>query len=302
MESMRARQPRSPPSSASRPMSGASPTASVRVGAASTRDARIARRRIDLDATFPDRVVELGGLAKRRDPELAIEQGHERAVLADRAGPVARSREQVHDPSLTGLVEGIQVHASAGRLDRAGRIAALAPRGRQPVEQVPDDVLDPHGPGRLPVVEVGAVADREPGQERSASQACRGFEIVAPIGRGQAFELEQVHPRRVGIDGHAGSIDRDADRPDRTSQRREGPAEGAAGRLVVGVRPEHRGEFIPSERPALGGDERDDRERLPGIDGDRAVADDDLERSEEVDPELRHRRHRVTVPRTCSFP
>ena len=66
------------------------------------------------------------------------------------------------------------------------------------------------------------------------------------------------------------SID-EAALPDGRPQRGERPAERAAGRLVVGVRPEHRRELVPGERSPLGRDERDDRERLARIDDDRSV-------------------------------
>ena len=148
------------------------------------------------------------------------------------------------------------------------------------------------------------------GLSRSAKPARNG-----PRARAAAASRSRLDRTRPGARARAGPPtscrDRRPPAPGRSSmptgptarpQRRQRPAEGAAGRLVVGVGPEHRGQFVARERPPLGGDERDDRERLAGIDGDRAAADDDLERPEEVDPERGHRRHRVTVPRTAHIP
>ena len=192
--------------SASRPMSGAGST-----GGRASRPGR--RRRLGLDASLPDRVVQLGRLAKRRHAELAVEQRNERSVLADRTGAIARTRQQVHDATLARFVERIEVHPPSGCVDGAGRITAVAPGGRQPVEQVADQSLDARPPSRLPVVEVGAVSEREAGQERAAGQRGRGLEILRAIGRREALQLQEVDPCRPWIHGHPGTVDGDAGRP-----------------------------------------------------------------------------------------
>ena len=90
---------------------------------------------------------------------------------------------------------------------------------------------------------------------------------------------------------------------DRRPQRRQGPPERAARRLVVGLRPEHGRQLVARERPTLGGDERDDGKRLARVDDDRPPADGDLERTEEADRERRRATgHRVTVLDTRTHP
>ena len=48
-------------------------------------------------------------------------------------------------------------------------------------------------------------------------------------------------------------------------------------------RAEHRRQLIPNKGPALGGEERDDGERLAGVDHDRPPGDCDLKRPEHPD-------------------
>ena len=81
-------------------------------------------------------------------------------------------------------------------------------------------------------------------------------------------------------------------RTDRRPKRGQRPAKRAPGRLVISLRPEHRRQLVAGERAALGRDERDDRERLAGIDDDGSPATDDLERPEQADREGPVRRSR----------
>ena len=112
----------------------------------------------------------------------------------------------------------------------------------------------------------------------------------------EPFDLREIDRHPIRVQGDAGSIDEQPTVADRAPQGRQRPAERAAGRFVVGVRPEHRRQLVARERTALGGHQGDDGHRLAGVDDDRPAGHLDLERSEESD---RQRwggpSHRVTV-------
>ena len=195
---------------------------------------------ISIDPVFADRLVELGRLVQRRDAKFAIEQGHKRAVLADRAGTIAGPCEQVHHPPLTRLIERVELDPAPGGLDRPGWIAVEAARRGQPVEQVPDEAFDVGRSRRLPVVEVRAVAQCESGEER-ASRQCRGrLQVRQPVRGGETLEFDQVDVRDGRLHRDAGPLDAESLAADRRSERGQGPPQRAAGRFVVRVGPEHR--------------------------------------------------------------
>ena len=71
---------------------------------------------------------------------------------------------------MAGLVERIEVQAPPGRLDGTRQITTRLTGRGQPIEQAQHGPLNGCCPGRPPVVELDAVAEREPGQERSAHE------------------------------------------------------------------------------------------------------------------------------------
>ena len=161
-------------------------------------------------ALLSDRRIQFRRLVKRRDAELAIEQRDERAILADGPGTIAGRREHLDEAPLAGFVERIDIDPPSGRLDGAGRIAIRQPGGREPIEELPDRSLDAHGACRLPVIEGGAVAQREAGEERTPSEPSRGLQ-VGPLGRcGKSLQLGQVHRRDGGIEAHPRPFDQEA--------------------------------------------------------------------------------------------
>ena len=112
-------------------------------------------------------------------PQLAFEDRDARPILADRARSIARAREQRHHLAPRLLVERIEVQASRGGRDRSGQVPARRRRGRQPFEDVRDRPLNRDCPGRSPVVELRAVAEREPREERALGEGGR----CAQVGR-----------------------------------------------------------------------------------------------------------------------
>ena len=124
-----------------------------------------------------DRFIPGGRLGKRVDPELALEDRDARAVLAHRAGPVAGRGEELHPPDMRRLVERVEVDPPAGGRDRPGEVAVRLECRDEPVQHPADGPLHGGRPGRAPVVELGAVAEREPGHERAACQLGGGCEV-----------------------------------------------------------------------------------------------------------------------------
>ena len=116
-------------------------------------------------------------------------------------------------------------------------------------------------------------------------------------GGDQALQRDEVNVH-VRIEGDPRALDTQAALADRSPQHRQRPAQRSSGSLVVDIRPEHRGQFVPGERPPLRRDEGDDRQRLPGIHDRGSACDHDLEGTQQADLEQGLRvRHRVTVLR-----
>ncbi len=267
---------------------------------AERRDRGRARGRLVPSVTDP--VVELGGLLQRGDTELPVEQRDEVPVLADRAGPVAGAGQELDEPPLPALVERIERDPTAGGIHRAARIAGCDTCGHQPIEEVADEPLDPHRTPGLPLVELWAVADREPGQERASRERRSGDQILEPVRAGQTLEIDEIDVGGRRIEGNLCPSDRDPCLPDGGPQRRQRSSKGTPRGLVVRVRPEHRRQLVTGEGACLGGHERNDREGLPRVDADGMLRDGDLQRSEESDGEARGSSHRVTVPERRLIP
>ena len=216
------------------------------------------RRRVGArQPTFADRVVQLGRLAERRDPELAVEERDQLAVLADRAAPIAGRGEQLDEPPLPELVERVE-RPRAGAPPRPPRPHRPPPAARQPAGRAePQPTVRPARRGP-------PASRRTSGLSRSAKPARNGPRArAAAASRSAARRRPRPAARsppgpprvRVGVDGRRcarsmsnptpPTADRSAD-----SVRRSAPRAG----LVVGVRPEHRGQLVPRERPPLGGD------------------------------------------------
>ena len=271
-------------SSRSRPTSGMATGPSVAAtSGASSETGRNVRRCAAIESVLANGVVQLGRLAERRDAELAIEDRDELPVLPDRPDPIAGEGQQLDEPPVAELVERVELHATAGRLDGPGGVTGGGPGRRQPVEQRRDGTLDANGSAGLPIVERGAVTEREASQERASGESGGRLEIGRP-GRGrQPLEPHEVDARGRRIQSDLRSADLETGRTDGRPERRQRPAQRPPGGLVVPVRPEHRGQLVPRERPALGRDERDDRQRLARIDDDRLTRHHDLERAEQAD-------------------
>ena len=156
----------------------------------------------------PDRLVQVRRLRQRRDAELALEDGDPGPVLADGAGPIAGPREQGHQLAPSRFVERIEVEPARGSRDRAGQVPGGLGGRRQPLEHVPDQSLDGDRPRRTPIVEVRAVAEREPGQERTARERRGPAQARVVARRGGGLELREVDVDPVAVEGHGRAVRR----------------------------------------------------------------------------------------------
>ena len=181
------------------------------------------------------------------------------------------------------LIERVEVDPPAGGRDRPCEVAVRLECRDEAVEHPADGALDRGSPRRAPVVELGAVAEREPRHERAARQLGGDCEVPG-VSRG----AERLESRDVDVvvrrnERDLLSVDAEDVRPDGTAEHRQRPAEGAARRCVVRVRPQERRKLLPAVRPSIRREDGQDRNRLAGIDLERAALDHDLGRAEEPD-------------------
>ena len=253
-----------------------------------------------------DGLVAGGRGRERSNAELALQGGDAGAVLAKRRGPVARRVLELHQPDVATLVQWVQVQPPAGGLDRGRQVAlGLGRRG----EAIQDGQ---HGPfrgdrtGCSPIVEFRAVAQVEPGQERATCQA-RGRRQGGPVlGMGRRLHLDQVDAHPPSVEVHPRAIDDQCPIADGGSHRRQRPTKRPAGRHVIRIRPQQRGQLVTRERPGLRPKEREDGDGLAGVDGQRDAIDADLRRPEQLDLQSRDGAscpgHRVTVQTRTAIP
>ena len=166
-----------------------------------------------------------GGLLGRRDAELAMEDPDAVAVLRERRGALAARAVERDQPSVRGLVERVERETPSRMLDRAQRVAAGSAAVGEPVEDAAELPRERCGAERLPVVEDGAVAQPEAGEERAAVQRRRSLEIRELVARREAvklleIELPTLERDRVPRDRHPAAAERRAQRRERPAERR----------------------------------------------------------------------------------
>ena len=186
------------------------------------------------------------------------------------------------------------------RRSAAARAAATVPvglrDGGEPVQHRGDGPLDGDRARGTPVVELGAVAEREPGQERAAGVIGGRLEHGLIGGCRGPLELVEVHPRRRDLESDRRAVHLQPAVAERRAEHGQRPTQRTARRLVVRLRPQQGGDLLARERPALRGQQRQDRQRLARIDDERRPVDRDLERAEDAD-----RRGRCRGPVSSRF-
>ena len=181
------------------------------------------------------------------------------------------------------LVERIEVDPPAGRGNRTCQVAVFLECCDEPVQHPADCPLHGGRPRGAPVVELGAVAEREPRHERPARQLGGSSEVRRLSGRAERLEPPDVD---VDVRRHERDllpVDTQDVRSDSAAEHRQRPAEGAARRGVVRVRPQQRGKLLPAVRPSVRGQDSQDRNRLAGVNLERVALDRYLGRAEEPD-------------------
>ena len=208
-------------------------------------------RRWSSQRSLNDRVVQRSGLVERAHAELAIEHSHAFAVLLHRGLPIADLGQQPDQLPVRRLVQRIERKPAPRTRDRLRRVARGSEGTCEPVEDRRE--LPVHLVTRelLPVVERGAVAEAEAGEERAAVERGRLLERLEAAGarlvrgvpvalrrRDEPTQLLDVEPdpRPRERDG----IPPDLDEPGAEGrlERRERAAEGGTRAVGVGLGPE----------------------------------------------------------------
>ena len=183
------------------------------------------------------------------------------------------------------FVERIEREPPAGIRDCAYRVALLM---GEPLERAPELLPERLGLGRLPLVELHAVAEGEAREEVRAVDVHRLGETARGEKRAKALHVA-VDP--VAIERHAQPIGRDVLAAERGPERRERPAQCAARPLVIRVRPEQPGEPVAPLGVAGYGEVRKERDRLARVGLDRLSVALDTRRAEEEHAQARLGRH-----------
>jgi hypothetical protein len=173
------------------------------------------------------------------------------------------------------LVEWVELEPSFSVGDRAPR---FLPR-YEALEDACKLLSQGIGLGGLPLVELGAVSQREPREEIAGVRGHRVFETV--VGD------QGAEPANVEVDG---VIETDPNAlytqllaTQASSQRRQCSPQGASGALGVCIGPEERSEAVAGLRLPGHGQVRDESRRLPRVHVDDAAATLDARRSEELE-------------------
>ena len=248
-------------------------------------------------------MVERSRLVERAHAELAIEDAHAVAVLLHRGLPVADLGQQPDQLPVRRLVERIESEPAARTRDRLRRVARGSEGAREPVEHRRELPVHLVTCELLPVVERGAVAEAEAGEERATVERGRLLEWLeaararlvrrVPVALGRRDEPTQLvdvepDPRPRERDGVPPDLDET--RVERRLERRERPAEGGTRAVGVGLGPEKAGERVASRGATGEGEVGEQRGRLARVDVERPAVDLDQRWAEKRDAEL-GRRH-----------
>jgi hypothetical protein len=170
------------------------------------------------------------------DPELLLQDPLAGLELAQGGPAPVAPGVDAHELAVGGLVQRVQDQPAAGGVDRPVPVV-LADLGRGQALQRPGELApQPLGLEVLPVVEAGAVAQAEPGQEVAPVQRGRlgqggdagragvgGRVPVVPAGGQQLLEPGHVQPEARPGEPDGGPVRRQPPRPHGLVEGRQGP-------------------------------------------------------------------------------
>ena len=242
-------------------------------------------RRLQLPGA--DQVVQREGRRQRRDAQLPVEQPHQGAVGAQRPGAVAAPGGDPDQVGVGRFGERVDPGPAPGVVEGGGEVPGGDGGGRHPAEQLGELVAERVGGGQLPVLEGGAVAHREAGQETVAGQRHGPSPVVRGVAGGQSLELGHVAVDQLGVERDA--VAGDPQRRPGGGRHRERPAQGRAGAGALQVGPQQRSQRVPAVLASGHGQQRQQGGRLAGVEPDGASVPLHLRRAEQRELQGHHR-------------
>ena len=230
-------------------------------------------------------VVEPRGLGQRPDGQVPVQHAHQRPVLPHGRRTLPSPAMQPDDGLVSGFVQRVELQPApgvpGGALERAVRDAGRDQPLQPPGERLPE--LLAHR--RLPFLEVRAAAQGEPGQEVVPVQLHRPLERRSVRPHDQGLELAYVNPDHGRREGDGRPAD---DQP--VAHRGGGHRQRAPQRRpsldAVRLGPEQVGQLIAAVLAAGHREQREQRRRLPGVEGDRRAIPLDDRRPEQGQAEV----------------
>ena len=248
-----------------------------------------------------DGLVDGDRLLQRLDPQLLLQDPLAGLELAQGGPAAAAPGVDPHELAVGRLVQRVEGQPAAGGVDRVVPVV-LADLGRgQPLQRPRELAPQPFGLEVLPVVEAGAVAQAEPGQEVAPVQPGRRGQrghtgragvlgrvaVVAAAGQ-QRLEIGHVQPEAGPGEPDGGPVRGQPPRPDGLVQGRQGAPQRPPGVLGVVVGPEQPGHGVAAVPLGVHGQVGQQRDRLAGVDLDRRPVPLHPRRPQQRDPQLRH--------------
>ena len=248
-------------------------------------------------AAAADRVVELGRLAQRRDPQLGVEHAHAAPVLLERVAAATGARRRGRS-------------AGGGWARAAGRARAARRRRRSPRRSGPSSASASarRSSSAARSRRVSSCASRCQSSNstlsRSANPASRSPRCSAAAAvssstpasgsAARRTRLGEVEEGAVQIQPDVEPVAAQAALAERAAQRRERPPQRRARALGVGVGPQQFGDERPRVRVAGDREVGEHRRRLARVDGQRLAVHLDDGSPQQRDAQ---RPHAASMPR-----
>ncbi len=161
----------------------------------------------------PHIVVQPGRLGQRPDGQVPVQHADQRPVLPHRGRTLPGPAVQPDDRLVGGFVQRIELQPAPRMPGRALQIALRGARRHQPLQPARERLAQPLAHRVLPLLEVGAAAQDEAGQEVVPVQLDRPLQGLGVRARDQSLELPHVHLNRGQLEGDGRPADGQARRP-----------------------------------------------------------------------------------------